>query len=193
MADEEADGPEALERAVRLKITELTGHATVLDGVDVRTSVFGVKEMLCAASDDSEDPDSFLLAFETEALDDDAKTLGDYSIVNDANLQCNAQTATAAQERRVRTLNAAALQHLRKLLGRMCPLQLKLRKPDGSHKHRRWFVLTITEEGTLYISWDKNKKAVAAAEARLAAARAANSVLQETLTGPKQNAAALPA
>ena len=102
-------------------------------------------------------------------LDDRERTLADYGLEGDAELDLAPQTPELEERRSVdagmpvlrAALNAAAASRMRAAAERCGTTHMKLRNPNGSHKHYRWVWLTVAQdEGgapTLLAHWGKNR------------------------------------
>ena len=137
----------------QLQILGVTGAEKPLDGVRGSDSIGAVLQRLCAQS--GAEPLLTRLVFDkTVTLDDRSRTLEDYGIVRAAELHVTPmQPKTALPislgvEATARLLAAVAACGTAEVL--------KLRKADGSHKHRRWVRLEEVD-GTVYVIWSKNE------------------------------------
>ena len=102
-------------------------------------------------------------------LDDRERTVADYGLEGDVELDLAPQTAELEERRSVdagmpvlrAALNAAAASRMRAAVERCGTTHMKLRNSNGSHKHYRWVWLTVAqdEDGapTLLLHWGKNR------------------------------------
>ena len=107
-------------------------------------------------------PEQQLLALEGKPLQahvlDTGRTLAAHGIAGPVSLTLSPQPVPGAAELTA-ALNAEAEASLRAAIEPCArPTQMKLRKADGTHKHRRWFWLTVGEDGLqVWVHWSANE------------------------------------
>eukprot|EP01045_Picozoa_sp_COSAG04_P028829 COSAG04_NODE_4578_length_2006_cov_2.462507_1_plen_352_part_10 len=112
-------------------------------------------------------PDQQLLALEGKPLQahllDTERTLAAHGIAGPVSLTLSPQPAPGAAELTA-ALKAEAEAALRVAIEPCAqPTRMKLRKADGAHKHRRWFWLTVGEDGLqIRVRWSPNEDKSAA-------------------------------
>ena len=126
----------------QLQILGVTGAEKPLDGVRCSDSIGAVLARLCAQSG-AEPPLTRLVFDKTVTLDDRKRTLEDYGIVRAAELHVTPMRPKMALPI---SLGVEATTRLLAALAACGTAEvLKLRKADGSHKHRRLSLIHISE------------------------------------------------
>eukprot|EP01045_Picozoa_sp_COSAG04_P042808 COSAG04_NODE_13709_length_594_cov_2.058586_1_plen_181_part_10 len=145
--------------AISLTVRDVTGEITVHEGVrPAETDVETFRAAVAAAR--GTEP-ALLRLVRDVPLDDGLRTLAKYGILEDAELELVAQTAAEGKARQAdafrATLSAGAAAWIGEQLGSIGAVRLKLRNADGSHKHRRWFVWSVSADASLRVAWGKRR------------------------------------